>query len=50
MLWKFSKVYNPQRQIQDHRRDVRYLMGLPTHIQKPDPSQLFVHIQQPVTA
>jgi len=29
MLWKFNGVYNPQRQLADHRRQVKYEMDLP---------------------
>ena len=29
MLWRFNSVFNPQRQLADHRRPVRYQMRLP---------------------
>ncbi|WP_051839376.1 hopanoid C-3 methylase HpnR [Streptomyces sp. NRRL F-5126] len=29
MLWKFNRVYNPDRQMADHRRAVRYELPLP---------------------
>jgi hopanoid C-3 methylase HpnR len=29
MLWKFRSVYNPSRQLDDHRRETRYQMSLP---------------------
>ena len=29
MLWRFNSVFNPQRQIADHRQPVRYQMRLP---------------------
>ena len=29
MLWKFNSVYNPHRQLADHRQPVRYQMRLP---------------------
>ncbi len=29
MLWKFNSVYNPQRQLADHRSPLRYAMHLP---------------------
>ena len=29
MLWKFNRVYNPARQLGDHRRPVRYAMHIP---------------------
>jgi hopanoid C-3 methylase HpnR len=31
MLWKFGGVYNPERQMDDHRRPVRYEMRLPDY-------------------
>lgn len=45
MLWKFNSVYNPQRQLADHRRPVKYEMKLPTPIvdrKKIDPRRLYV--------
>lgn len=30
MLWKFNSVYNPERQIADHKKPVKYEMRLPT--------------------
>ncbi|MCL6567159.1 MAG: hopanoid C-3 methylase HpnR [Acidobacteriia bacterium] len=46
MLWKFSSVYNPQRQLADHRRPVRYEMRLPEPLGQRllRPEELFVHI------
>jgi hopanoid C-3 methylase HpnR len=53
MLWKFNGVYNPKRQLADHRRPIRYSMRLPTssgngkgvardlYILRPSPSQEF---------
>jgi hopanoid C-3 methylase len=29
MLWKFNSIYNPARQLADHRRPVRYAMHIP---------------------
>ena len=29
MLWRFNSVFNPQRQLTDHRQPVRYQMRLP---------------------
>jgi hopanoid C-3 methylase len=29
MLWKFNSIYNPTRQLADHRRPVRYAMRIP---------------------
>ncbi len=55
MLWKFSGVYNAERQLADHNRPVRYPMQLPKHPpqSKPDPAALYVHplsLLQPVGA
>jgi hopanoid C-3 methylase HpnR len=41
MLWKFNSVYNPGRQLADHRRPIDYEIGLPT--QRATPHLLFVH-------
>ena len=45
MLWKFTKVYNAERQLADHNRPVRYQMQLPKHpaLSKLDPATLYVH-------
>ena len=44
MLWKFSSVYNVNRQIADHRREVQYPITLPaTHGAAVDQKLLFVH-------
>ena len=43
MLWKFNSVYNPDRQMADHRRPVRYELPLPRHLDVGDRKQLFVH-------
>ena len=46
MIWKFSKVYNPDRQYADHQQEVRYRLPEPA----PQPTviasqqDLFVHI------
>ena len=29
MLWKFNSIYNPTRQLADHRGPVRYAMQIP---------------------
>jgi hopanoid C-3 methylase HpnR len=44
MLWKFSSVYNPERQLGDHRRECRYEMRLPEGppLAKADVSRLYV--------
>ena len=45
MLWKFSQVYNPERQLADHARPVTYAMRLPPggSASRPDPTELYVH-------
>ncbi len=44
MLWKFSRVYNVNRQLADHQREVRYPITLPAHSQKPlNQKLLFIH-------
>ena len=45
MLWKFNKVYNPQRQYEDHFREVRYQMKPPAFHRNGTPRQrdLYVH-------
>ena len=44
MLWKFNSVYNPARQLADHRRQVRYEMALPEASAGPvDRRSLYVH-------
>lgn len=44
MLWRFSRVYNPERQYADHLQEVKYPMTPPTPgISKPTPAQLYVH-------
>ena len=43
MLWKFNSVYNPDRQMADHRRPVRYELPLPRRLDVGDRKQLFVH-------
>jgi hopanoid C-3 methylase HpnR len=46
MLWKFNSVYNPERQLEDHRQPVKYEMRLPTNVVKErsklDPLKLYV--------
>lgn len=50
MLWKFSKVYNAERQLADHRREVKYQITLPLAqaTKMTDQRVLFVHRPQPV--
>jgi hopanoid C-3 methylase HpnR len=52
MLWKFSSVFNPERQLADHRREVRYLMRLPEPSSAPqvDVKSLYVHRPQAAAA
>jgi hopanoid C-3 methylase HpnR len=45
MLWKFSSVYNPKRQLADHAQPIKYEMNLPTVVsdqKKLDPRKLYV--------
>lgn len=46
MLWKFSRVYNPRRQLADHERPVRYRLPLPEHLDVGDRRQLYVHTRK----
>ncbi|WP_432041734.1 hopanoid C-3 methylase HpnR [Streptomyces cadmiisoli] len=43
MLWKFNRVYNPRRQIADHRMPVRYELPLPQRLDVADRRLLYVH-------
>jgi hopanoid C-3 methylase HpnR len=45
MLWKFSRVYNPDRQYADHFKDITYSMRAPqAHtLTKPGPAELYIH-------
>jgi hopanoid C-3 methylase HpnR len=45
MIWKFNKVYNPERQCADHERAVQYEMKPPAlpNGKRPDAAQLYVH-------
>jgi len=47
MLWKFNSVYNPQLQLADHRRPVRYEM-LPPPLPRDviDPKSIYIHPAQ----
>jgi magnesium-protoporphyrin IX monomethyl ester (oxidative) cyclase len=50
MLWKFNKVYNPERQFAEHSRPVKYAMQPPPAIHsdaRPESSQLFIHAPRP---
>ena len=46
MLWKFSTVYNPERQYADHQQPVRYEMRPPRPLAgaKPSKQELYVHM------
>jgi len=49
MLWKFSTVYNAQRQFGDHARPVKYALRPRRLVTgRPKPAELYVH--QPVSA
>jgi hopanoid C-3 methylase HpnR len=45
MLWKFSSVYNPERQVADHRQAVKYEIRLPRTVtdKKLDRESLYIH-------
>jgi hopanoid C-3 methylase len=45
MLWKFNRVYHPERQHADHFQPVKYALQPPAAVpSKPPPSQLYVHV------
>jgi hopanoid C-3 methylase len=46
MLWKFGRVYNPDRQLADHARPVTYAMQPPAGPGGPRPRarDLFIHV------
>jgi hopanoid C-3 methylase HpnR len=52
MLWKFNKVYNVNRQVADHQREVRYPMRLPESIadKRVSADSLYVHRPEPSSA
>jgi magnesium-protoporphyrin IX monomethyl ester (oxidative) cyclase len=43
MLFKFNTVYNPERQLADHDRLVRYELPRPVHAAPGDRRQLYIH-------
>ena len=45
MLWKFNSVFDPELQLADHRREVRYEMALPPAATgaRVDPKSLYIH-------
>lgn len=49
MLWKFNQVYNSERQVADHRREVRYEIPLPQPVAQGqfDRKSLYVHRPEP---
>lgn len=52
MIWKFSEVYHPGRQIADHARPVTYAMSPPSTNGGPPPAraELYVHVPLRVRA
>jgi hopanoid C-3 methylase HpnR len=46
MLWKFNKVYNPERQVADHQRPVKYPIRLPEVNANIKPGELYIHKPQ----
>jgi hopanoid C-3 methylase len=48
MLWKFNTVYNPERQMADHRRPVRYELPMPRHLDVSNRRKLYIH-NRPLT-
>jgi radical SAM superfamily enzyme YgiQ (UPF0313 family) len=50
MLWKFSTVYNTERQYSDHLKPVRYEMRPPRPMagSKPSKQELYIHMPAPV--
>lgn len=47
MLWRFNSVYNPERQLADHYRPVRYELPLPERTDVGDRRKLYVHDRKP---
>jgi len=45
-LWKFSTIYNPERQYADHLKEVKYAMQSPppAALSKPGPAELYIHM------
>jgi magnesium-protoporphyrin IX monomethyl ester (oxidative) cyclase len=51
MLWRFNSVYNPSRQLADHRREVRYELPLPVQSAQGAGRQLlYLHNRPPAHA
>ena len=49
MLWKFNSVYNPDRQLAEHAREVKYAMRPPSmHTDgRPSNEKLYIHMPKP---
>src|SRR6202041_1607907 len=49
MLWKFNSVYNPDRQLAEHAREVKYAMRPPSmHTDgRPAADKLYIHMPKP---
>jgi hypothetical protein len=51
MIWRFNSVYNADRQLADHRREVRYELPLPVHAESGASRQmLYLHNRPSVHA
>lgn len=50
MLWKFSSVYNAKRQMQDHQREVKYPIRLPSAAPPTRVDQTLLYIHKPESA
>jgi len=50
MLWKFNSVYNAERQVAEHAKEVKYAMRPPPMHTKGRPSaeRLYIHMPKPV--
>ncbi|HUN35453.1 MAG TPA: hopanoid C-3 methylase HpnR [Trebonia sp.] len=49
MLWKFNKVYNPERQLADHARPVTYELPQPPRVAPGNRRELYIHNRQPTS-
>jgi hypothetical protein len=49
MLWKFNSVYNAERQVAEHSKEVKYAMRPPSmHTDgRPSAEQLYIHMPKP---
>jgi hopanoid C-3 methylase HpnR len=50
MLWKFSSVYNAKRQMEDHQREVKYPIRLPSAAPPTRVDQTLLYIHKPESA